>query len=174
MYYLADSSGACIDNFQLGMTIRQYMYACGTQPSKLRIYVLQRIDVEVCDIWIASERVSHWGVCSFLFQAGPEITAGLTSKTEFASEGVQYAGLIASMSERTSIIIFFHLDKEIAENIDDIKTILHQSDPTPQPLGPVIDYITFIPTKNTIDSEALYSFLVLEFNSLSLQEDLPH
>ena len=50
MYYLADSSGACIDNFRPGMTIRQYMYACGTQPSKLRIYVLQRKDIEVCDV----------------------------------------------------------------------------------------------------------------------------
>ena len=49
-YYLADSSGACIDNFRPGMTIRQYMYACGTQPSKLRIYVLQRKDIEVCDV----------------------------------------------------------------------------------------------------------------------------
>ena len=71
------------------------------------------------------------------------------------------------MSERTSIIIFFlHLDKEIAENIDDIKTILHQSDLTPQPLGPVIDHITFIPAKNTIDSEALYSFLVFSMEQL--------
>jgi len=50
MYYITNSSGACIDNFQPGMTIRQYMYACGTQPSKLCIYVLQRIDTEVCDV----------------------------------------------------------------------------------------------------------------------------
>ena len=60
---------------------------------------------------------------------------------------------------------FSHLDKTIAENLEDFKRVLHQ-ELVAQPLGPVIDYITFIPAKNALDSKALYSFLVFSFEQL--------
>ena len=46
-YYLADSSGDTIPNFNPGMTLRQYFWASGNTPSKTRIYILQRSDVQV-------------------------------------------------------------------------------------------------------------------------------
>ena len=50
--------------------------------------------------------------------------------------------------------------------------MLHQSELAPQPLGPVIDYITFIPAKNALDSEALYSFLVFSFEELEAAKEV--
>ena len=79
---------------------------------------------------------------------------------------------IEKMSYYFKVDIFsFHLDKTIAENLEDIKRVLHQ-ELVPQPLGPVIDYITFIPAKNALDSEALYSFLVFSFEQLEVAKQV--
>ena len=52
--------------------------------------------------------------------------------------------------------------------------MLHQAGFVPQPLGPVIDYLTFIPAKNALVSEALYSFLIFSIEELEAAKVVCH
>lgn len=47
VYYLVDSSGDTLPNFNPGMTFRQYFWASGNTPSKTWIYTLQRCSGEL-------------------------------------------------------------------------------------------------------------------------------
>ena len=52
--------------------------------------------------------------------------------------------------------------------------MLHQAKLVPHPLGPVIDYLTFIPAKNALVSEALYTFLVFSYEDLEAAKAVCH